>query len=149
MGGMRSALIERVGDAPNEQRAPEPGQQAKTFVRGEMPRPRVHGKFLFVADQKFWIRGVTYGTFKPNEAGDQFPAKEVVERNFRSYRRRRNELGSSLHDSFALYGGWPVLISPGVVLLASLVTGLVGVAFGSLPAFRASRLDPMIALRTE
>jgi putative ABC transport system permease protein len=49
----------------------------------------------------------------------------------------------------ARYGGWPVLISPGVVLFASLVTGLIGVAFGSLPAFRASRLDPMVALRTE
>jgi GT2 family glycosyltransferase len=49
-----------------------------------MPRPRVHGKFLFVADQKFWIRGVTYGTFKPNEEGDQFPAQEVVERDFRA-----------------------------------------------------------------
>ena len=29
-------------------------------------RPRVEGKFLYVGDEKFWIRGVTYGTFHPN-----------------------------------------------------------------------------------
>jgi putative ABC transport system permease protein len=49
----------------------------------------------------------------------------------------------------ARYGEWPVLISPAVVLLACGCTGLVGVVFGSLPAIRASRLDPMVALRTE
>ena len=27
-------------------------------------RPRVHGKFIFVGDEKFYLRGVTYGTFK-------------------------------------------------------------------------------------
>jgi putative ABC transport system permease protein len=49
----------------------------------------------------------------------------------------------------ARYGEWPVLIHPAVVLLACGCTGLVGVLFGSLPAIRASRLDPMVALRTE
>jgi putative ABC transport system permease protein len=49
----------------------------------------------------------------------------------------------------ARYGGWPVLINPAVVLLACGCTSLVGVVFGSLPAIRASRLDPMVALRTE
>jgi hypothetical protein len=28
-------------------------------------RPKVQGKFLFVGDEKLWIRGVTYGTFRP------------------------------------------------------------------------------------
>src|SRR5258708_20607430 len=49
-----------------------------------MRRPRAHGKFLFVGDEKFWIRGVTYGTFKPDAAGMQFPAQGVVERDFRA-----------------------------------------------------------------
>ena len=33
-------------------------------------RPNVIGKFLFVGDEKFWVRGVTYGTFSPDEAGE-------------------------------------------------------------------------------
>lgn len=58
--------------------------QGEACGRGEMQRPRVHGKFLFVAGEKFWIRGVTYGTFKPDPAGVQFPSKDVVERDFRA-----------------------------------------------------------------
>jgi hypothetical protein len=27
---------------------------------------KVQGKFLFVGDEKLWIRGVTYGTFRPD-----------------------------------------------------------------------------------
>src|SRR5262245_33394457 len=50
--------------------------------RGEMRRPCVRGKFLFVDDEHFWIRGVTYGTFKPDAAGLQFPEKDIVERDF-------------------------------------------------------------------
>lgn len=45
-------------------------------------RPAVRGKFLFVGEEKYWIKGVTYGTFKPDEAGDQYPAPAVVERDF-------------------------------------------------------------------
>jgi O-antigen biosynthesis protein len=45
-------------------------------------RPRVKGKFLFVGEEKFWVRGVTYGTFRPIEDGAQFPPPAVVERDF-------------------------------------------------------------------
>ena len=34
-------------------------------------------------------------------------------------------------------------------LKSAIETGLIGVLFGSLPAIRASRLDPMAALRVE
>jgi O-antigen biosynthesis protein len=42
----------------------------------------VKGKFLFLGDKKFYIKGVTYGTFKPDESGIQFPKPEVVESDF-------------------------------------------------------------------
>src|SRR5256886_5592648 len=45
-------------------------------------RPRVQGKFIYVGGQKLYVRGVTYGTFRPNKRGEEFPEAEVVERDF-------------------------------------------------------------------
>ncbi len=45
-------------------------------------RPRVAGKFIFVGDEKFFIRGVTYGPFRPDEAGCEYHDPETVERDF-------------------------------------------------------------------
>src|SRR5215475_5566963 len=44
-------------------------------------RPRVAGKFLFVGDNKLYVRGATYGAFRPDKAGQEF-RKEVVDRDF-------------------------------------------------------------------
>src|ERR1044071_9329555 len=54
---------------------------ATATVTTEM-RPTVRGKFLFVGEEKLFIRGVTYGTFRPDANGDEFPAREIVERDF-------------------------------------------------------------------
>ena len=47
-------------------------------------RPRVSGKFLFVGDEKFWVRGVSYGTFRLDERGNESFAPEVAEKDFQS-----------------------------------------------------------------
>ena len=43
----------------------------------------------------------------------------------------------------------PASISPGIVVVALLVSSLTGIAAGVVPAYRASRLDPIDALRYE
>ena len=45
--------------------------------------------------------------------------------------------------------GWPLLMSPGSSALAVVFSAAVGLAFGFYPAFRASGLDPIAALRDE
>jgi beta-galactosidase/beta-glucuronidase len=45
-------------------------------------RLEVRGKFLFLGDEKFWVKGVTYGTFRPNHSGEQFPEPETVAADF-------------------------------------------------------------------
>ncbi|MBA3071169.1 MAG: ABC transporter permease, partial [Nitrospirae bacterium] len=44
---------------------------------------------------------------------------------------------------------WPTIISPVYVLLALCLSGLVGIFFGFYPAYKASLLDPIDALRYE
>ena len=44
---------------------------------------------------------------------------------------------------------WPVLIDPSTILLALCVAAGIGIFFGFDPAWRASRLNPIDALRYE
>lgn len=53
---------------------------------GPHSRPCVRGKFLFVGEQKLWVRGVTYGPFAPGPKGEDYPPDEVIAGDFAAMR---------------------------------------------------------------
>jgi putative ABC transport system permease protein len=58
-------------------------------------------------------------------------------------------LGIGIQRTVARFAGWPVAVQPNAIWLAFLFSALVGIAFGFYPALKASRLDPIEALRYE
>ena len=62
--------------APLGRPLPTPGTH-KPFARA-----RAEGKFLFAGGEKLYVRGVTYGTFRPDPEGHEYPSPAIVERDF-------------------------------------------------------------------
>ena len=58
-------------------------------------------------------------------------------------------LGVIATEVIANYAGWPALFSTEAMIAAVSVSAIVGVFFGFYPAWKASRLDPIVALRQE
>ncbi|HEX7862774.1 MAG TPA: glycosyltransferase [Verrucomicrobiae bacterium] len=51
--------------------------------------PTVRGRFLYVGGRRFWVKAVTYGTFRPNADGEPFPTRAQVQQDF----ERMREIG--------------------------------------------------------
>ena len=67
----------------------DPGPTSVLSRNGHAPgrlalaeRPHVRGKFLYVGNRKLYLRGVTYGTFRPDEQGSEYGDERTVERDF-------------------------------------------------------------------
>lgn len=62
---------------PSEQTA-----AAAPATTARPPRVRVDGKFFRLGDEKFWVKGVTYGPFAENSRGLYLPEPEQLARDF-------------------------------------------------------------------
>jgi len=58
-------------------------------------------------------------------------------------------LGLAATEGIARFAGWPAFFSTEAMLVAVSVSVAVGLFFGFYPAYKASRLDPIVALRRE
>ena len=65
-------------------------------------RPSARGRFLFVGERKLYLRGVTYGTFCPDEEGEEFHHPEPVARDF----GQMVEAGFNTVRTYTVPPGW-------------------------------------------
>jgi O-antigen biosynthesis protein len=70
----------------------DPHRRLNDSVQGGAPigaaarasaRVRIDGKFFRAGDEKFWVKGVTYGPFRPREDGIQLPDQHQIEADMR------------------------------------------------------------------
>jgi glycosyltransferase involved in cell wall biosynthesis len=80
-----------------------------TGLATKRSRPRVDGKGFRLGEKKFFVKGVAYGPFAPNTAGEAFPAREQVERDFAQMR----ELGATVVRVYALPPRWVLELAGG------------------------------------
>ena len=52
-----------------------------------LPRVCAKGRYLFAGEDKFFIKGVTYGPFPENSRGEPLPEDDMVVRDFELMRR--------------------------------------------------------------
>ncbi len=45
------------------------------FMSADSPRPVIDGKFFRLGKEKFFVKGLAYGPFAPNAAGEPFPSR--------------------------------------------------------------------------
>ena len=85
------------------------------FFRDEecrFQRPKVAGKFLYVGQEKFWVRGVTYGAFRPDARGNEYHDLKIIRRDFAQMAANGRRRAHSTHHAATFAAGrrtgaWP------------------------------------------
>lgn len=65
-------------------------------------RTRIYGKFFFVGDRKFFVRGVSYGPFGVADHGFPFPNEAMLRKDFALMR----EMGANTFRTFTVPPRW-------------------------------------------
>src|SRR5436309_682803 len=73
------SILERASRAPL---APAPSEIVRSRLATAFLRPEVRGKFIFIGDDKFFARGVTYGAFRPDADGGEYHDRALVASDF-------------------------------------------------------------------
>src|SRR3989442_2529291 len=75
--------MEKLLSRHSARRAPMPDRVSfpSSTIRADT-RPSVRGKFIWVGYDKLYVRGVTYGTFRPDASGNQYYNLELIKKDF-------------------------------------------------------------------
>jgi O-antigen biosynthesis protein len=57
-------------------------EPARSSVGTHMMRPVVRGKFIYHGSEKLWVRGATYGAFRPDEEKREYQDVAMIDRDF-------------------------------------------------------------------
>ena len=76
------ASIRASSTLPGSVKTAVPSLEVSPKRSATTTRPVASGKFLFVGDEKFSPKGVTYGAFKPDETGDEYHDLDKVDADF-------------------------------------------------------------------
>ncbi len=79
--------------------------RAQAACRDLTPRVRVSGKFLWKGEEKFFLKGVTYGPFAPDAAGDYFASPARTRGDFH---RIASDLGANTIRTYYAPPAWLV-----------------------------------------
>ncbi len=109
-------------------------------------RVRLDGKFFRLGDRRFVVRGVTYGTFGANEAGEPFPEPARARQDLDLIR----ELGANTLRIYAIPPPWfrEAVVERGLRLLVTLPWAWQSCFLDSERARREARTSVTAAVRT-
>lgn len=107
----------RTQRRPHPSHPPDPPPDPRPAPGSD--HPRAEGKHLWVGDDKLWVRGVTYGPFRPGPAGDPFPEPPILEQDFQRMRahginavRTYDAPSSRVLDAALRHGLWVMVGLP-------------------------------------